>query len=171
MDREQDPTTWHRGLYEVLCKNPNGKRIGKRLHTSFFVCIITWLNTWNSCNIDNQLYSTIYKGKMVNYWGPRSQKLHHYVFWSNYRAWNSSLDETPPFICILKSLLLESIPNGKSPSIGHPGDNSTGNLPSQTCAVLRSTWNWSLDQLPAPCTLDSLLPEAHPSQPSRSRVY
>ena len=118
------------------------------------MCIITWLYTWNSCSIGSQLYSTIYKGKMVNYWGHRKQKLHHYVFWPNYRAWNSSLDETPPFICFLKSLLLESIPNGKSPSIGHPGDISTGNLPSQTCAVLRSTWNcrWISYQHPVPCT-------------------
>ena len=29
----------------------------------------------------------------------------------------------------------------------------------------------SLDQLPAPCTLYSLLPEAHPCQQSHTRIY
>ena len=36
---------------------------------------------------------------------------------SNYRAWKSSLDEAPPCTYIVKSLLLESIPSGKSPTI------------------------------------------------------
>ena len=76
-------------------------------------------------------------------------KIHHeHALWNHFSSNESPKQNLPPYV--------------------HSGENSTGNLPSQKCGVSMSTMILSTGSPTSSCTLDSLLPEAQPCQPSHS---